>query len=192
MILADNVPTEQVTGTFPIAESDPAYEYDRNPNGIETKVVELSLPLKPTDADSPSCVRMGAVGVLKNGVYIYNAVDAAGGDAVANETQDVCDGHPDGNEFYHYHDIPSCLLEAALRAESTLVGYALDGYGIYVERDSEGNLPTNAELDDCHGRTSTVLWEGELQQIYHYSATMEYPYIVGCFRGDPVPTPSHQ
>ncbi len=189
VILADNVPTEQVTGTFPIAESDPAHEFDPNPNAIEKQTIELDLPTVPEDADGASCVRMGAVGVLKNGVYLYNAIDAAGGDAVANETQDVCDGHPDGVQAYHYHDIPSCLLDATPAGASTLVGYALDGYGIYVEKDSEGNLPTNSQLDECHGRTSTVTWDGEEQEMYHYSATMEYPYTVGCFRGDPVPQP---
>lgn len=40
---------------------------------------------------------------------------------------------------------------------------------------AEGNLPTNAGLDECHGRTSTVLWNGEEQEVYRYSATMEYP-----------------
>lgn len=188
-----------MTGNFPIATSDPARQYDRNPNEIEEKVIDLSLPAEPSAAVEPSCVPMGAVGVLKNGVYLFNAIDAAGGDAAAHETQDVCDGHPDGGDFYHYHSIPSCLLDAAgttdddtpVASSSTLVGYALDGYGIYVERDSAGNLPTNADLDACHGRTSTVLFNGEEQEIYHYSATREFPYTIGCFNGEPVAQPSH-
>ena len=39
------------------------------------------------------------------------------------------------------------------RARSTLVGYAVDGFGIYVERNSNGQLLTNTDLDACHGRT---------------------------------------
>lgn len=113
-ILTANLPTEQMTGTFPIADSDPVKQFDRNPNEIEEKPVELTLTTTPTAADDPSCVAMGAVGVLKNGVYLYNAVDASGGDAVAHETQDLCDGHPDGGDYYH-HDAPSCLLEATPR-----------------------------------------------------------------------------
>ncbi|MGJ8722676.1 MAG: hypothetical protein ACSHW9_12615, partial [Salinibacterium amurskyense] len=74
----------------------------------------------------------------------------------------------------------------------TLVGYALDGFGIYVERDSAGNLPTNADLDECHGRTSTVLFDGVEQEMYHYSATLEFPFTVGCYAGDPAPVPSHE
>lgn len=198
-ITASNLPTEHVTGNFPIATSDPAYQYDRNPNEIDEKVIDLSLPAEPVAAAEPSCVPMGAIGVLKNGVYIFNSLDAAGADAAAHETQDVCDGHPDGGDFYHFHNIPSCLLDAAGTSDdgspmprtSTLVGYALDGFGIYVERDSTGSLPTNADLDECHGRTSTVLFNGMEQNIFHYSATLEYPYTVGCFLGTPVAQPSH-
>ncbi len=198
-ISASDLPTKQVTGSFPIAQSDPAHQYDPNPNAIAPKVVALALPAEPVAASEPSCVPMGAIGILKNGVYLFNAIDAAGGDAAAHETQDVCDGHPDGAEFYHYHDIPSCLLDAAgtangttKKSSSTLVGYALDGYGIYVERDSTGALPVDGDLDACHGRTSTVTFNGKEQQIYHYSATLEFPYTVGCFHGTPVGRPSHE
>jgi hypothetical protein len=191
-ILTANLPTEQMTGNFPIADIDPVKQFDRNPNQIAEKAVELALSANPLVAAEPSCVGMGAVGVLKNGVYLYNAIDASGGDAVAHETQDLCDGHPDGGDYYHYHDVPSCLLDATVVTGSTLVGYALDGFGIYVEFDSKGNLPTNADLDECHGRTSTVLFNGVEQSMYHYSATREFPFTVGCYAGTPAPTPSHR
>ncbi|WP_167377705.1 YHYH protein [Streptomyces malaysiense] len=192
VITSHDLPTHQTTGTFPIAQSDPAYQYDTNPNAIKSQTVSLSLPLAPSLADGPTCVSMGAIGVLKNGVYLYNAIDDAGRDAAAHETQDSCDGHPDGAEDYHYHDIPSCLLSAAAGKGSTLVGYALDGFGIYVERDDKGDLPTNADLDACHGRTSKVVWNGKETTVYHYDATLEFPYTVGCYRGTPVDHPAHQ
>jgi hypothetical protein len=28
-----------------------------------------------------------------------------------------------------------------------------------------------------------VLWNGKPTRIYHYVATAEYPYTLGCFRG---------
>jgi hypothetical protein len=148
----------------------------------------VELAVNPVPA-TPSCVDLGPIGILKNGVFLFNGVDATGKDAVAHETQDVCDGHPEGSDSYHYHNIPSCLLSAAPRTGSTLAGYALDGYGIYIERDANGDLPGNADLDECHGRTSTVVWNGVEQSVYHYSATLEYPFVVGCYRGTPVPTP---
>lgn len=57
-----------------------------------------------------------------------------------------------------------------------------------VERDASGGLPTNADLDRCHGRTSPVLLDGEVVTTYHYSATLEFPYFIGCFTGTPVST----
>ena len=121
-------------------------------------------------------------------MFLYNALDDAGRDAVAHETQDSCNGHPDGRERYHYHDVPACI-RARATGGSTLVGYALDGYGIYVERDAEGNLPTDADLDACHGRTSSVVWDGGTRAMYHYDATLEYPYTVGCYHGVPTAPP---
>ncbi|USN96840.1 MAG: YHYH protein [Candidatus Nomurabacteria bacterium] len=185
IITTDDLPQNDPTGTFPISYSDPAYQYDTNPNRIQGQTVTLTLPLAPTAATTPYCVDLGYIGVMNNGVLLFNALDDAGRDAVAHETQDKCDGHPDGKERYHYHDVASCVRNRAT-GSSTLVGYALDGYGIYVERDSEGNLPTNADLDVCHGRTSEVLWNGKKTSIYHYDATLEYPYTIGCFHGKPV------
>jgi hypothetical protein len=146
----------------------------------------VSLPAAPAVADSPSCLPLGAVGVLRNGVYLFAAVDEANRDAVAWETQDLCDGHPEQSGSYHSHGIPSCLIEAA-SGPSTVVGFALDGFPIVVERDAEGDLPTDADLDECHGRTSPILLDGEVVETYHYSATLEFPYVIGCFRATPVP-----
>ena len=64
-----------------------------------------------------------------------------------------------------------------------------DGYGIYVERDARGNLLTNADLDAGHDRTSTVAWNGKKQKVFHYAATLEYPYTIGCFHGTAIKNP---
>ena len=68
------------------------------------------------------------------------------------------------------------------------MGWAYDGYPIVVERDAAGNLPNNGDLDECHGRTSPILDEGKVVTTYHYDATLEFPYTVGCFRGTPTQT----
>jgi len=184
-ITTNGLPTQSSTGTFPIASSDPAYQYDRNPNAIQSQSLTYRLPASPTIASAPTCVGLGPIGVMSDGVILFNALDDAGRDAAAHEVQDSCDGHPQMSGIYHYHDVASCLLAQAT-STSTLVGYALDGFGIYVERDTNGNLPTNADLDECHGRTSSVIWDGQETVMYHYSATLEYPYTLGCFRGTPV------
>ncbi len=186
-LTTNDLPEGYPTGTFPIASTDPAFQYDSNPNHIGTQSVTYKLPGSPTKAAQPSCTGLGAIGVLSDGVLLFNGLDAAGRDAVAHETQDKCNGHPDGQEEYHYHNVPSCIRSRA-KSSSTLVGYAIDGYGIYVERDSKGSLPTNSDLDVCHGRTSTVMWNGKKTKIYHYDATLEYPYTVGCYHGEPITT----
>ena len=69
---------------------------------------------------------------------------------------------------------------------TTRVGWALDGYGIYVEYNAKGRLLTDSDLDGCHGRTSVVPWHGKKVNIYHYDMTVEFPHTVGCFVGTPV------
>lgn len=184
-ITSNGLPVDDITGTFPIASTDPAYAYDRNPNRIATSDVNVSLPISPTAAATPSCLGKGQIGVLKNGVSLFAPLDEANRDAVAFETQDRCDGHPQQQSVYHYHEVPSCIRNAATGA-STVVGYAYDGYPIVVERDAAGNLPTNADLDQCHGRTSLINLDGKVVESYHYSATHEFPYFIGCFTAKPI------
>src|SRR6266540_246294 len=128
-------------------------------------------------------VALGAMLLAVFGV----SVDANDRDAVAHETQDACGGHPQQSGVYHYHSIPSCLTDGeATNRPSGLVGYALDGIPIYGPRGEGGKLVTNDDLDACHGRTSWVTFNGKRVRIYHYQATLEYPYTVGCFRATPV------
>ena len=180
-IKTNGLPVDTVTGDFPISSSSEAYEYDRNPNEIAKNAATIELPTNPTPAKSVDCLPNGPVGVLLNGVFLFNGVDATGKDAVAHEVQDSCDGHPQEGDTYHYHGITTCIQQSATGV-STLVGWAGDGYPIVLERDASGAMPTNADLDECHGRTSPVLINGEVVNTYHYSATIEYPYTIGCFR----------
>lgn len=188
VLRTNDLPDPGSTGTFPISPSDPAYQYDRNPNHVASQSLSWTVPADPSPAASPSCTPLGPIGVFLNGVVLFNALDAQGRDAGAHEIQDRCAGHPNGQDMYHYHSFSPCL-ETSANSEagsSTLIGYALDGYGIYLERDAAGNLPTDADLDACHGRTSTVMWDGKQVRMYHYDVTLEYPYFVGCFHGTPV------
>jgi hypothetical protein len=184
VIKTDDLPKGEPTGSFPISPSDPAYQYDQNPNSIVRQSLTYSIALDPTPAASPSCTSLGAIGVMDDGVVLLNALDAEGRDAAAHELLDKCDGHPMMAGMYHYHVVSSCIMPTT-PSSSTLVGYALDGYGIYVERNAAGNLPTDADLDACHGRTSEVLFNNKMVDMYHYDATLEYPYTVGCYHGTP-------
>lgn len=194
-ITANGLPiNNQPSGTFPIQSNDTAFQYDRNPNSIAAKTIAWQLPVTPVALGTPQCTNMGAIGILNNGVVLFNALDGMGRDAAAYETLDKCEGHPERTSEYHHHTISSCILSKYTTPNtSTLVGYAIDGYGIYVEIDKNGKYLTNENLDECHGRTSNILWDGKVQNMYHYVATIEYPYTIGCFRAKPaVETTSQQ
>lgn len=181
-IKGNALPRGAKTGTFPIASSDPAYQYDRNPNTIKAQTITLKVPTKPAFAKKRSCLPMGPIGFSTNGVPIFNALDAESRDAAAHELQDSCDGHPERTGEYHYHTVSPCLKDSS-SGHSKLVGYALDGFGIYGRRGSNGKELSNADLDSCHGHTHSVTFSGRKQKIYHYHATLEYPYTLGCYRG---------
>ncbi len=182
LVTTNDLPTDHTTGIFPVGSTDPAFNYDRNPNSIKAQSFSWSLPLSPVAAKTPRCLGLGLIGVLNDGVVLFDALDGEGRDAGAHETLDSYGGHPQQSEIYHHHAVPNQVIAGAT-ASSTLVGYATDGYGIFVERSANGALLTNAQLDVCHGRTSKVLWNGTVQSVYHYDATMEYPYTLGCFHG---------
>jgi hypothetical protein len=170
---------------FPIRPDEPAYQYDRNPNAIRAQNVLLNLPAVPAPAAAPSCLPMGPIGIALSGAAIFNALDAQGRDAPAHEIQDRCHGHPEPRGQYHYHDLSPCLDDRAGAAgrHSDLIGYALDGFGLYGRFGETGKALTNADLDACHGHTHVVTWNGAPTAIYHYHVTREYPYTLGCFRG---------
>ena len=182
IVSTTDLPTDHATGTFPIASSDPAYQYDRNPNTIAPQSIRWTLPLDPSAAAAPNCLGLGPIGILDDGVLLFDALDSEGRDAGAHEVLDTCGEHPEMTGMLHHHYVPSCIMDTATGA-AALVGYAIDGYGIYVERAANGTLLTNADLDACHGRTSTVMWNGTEQNVYHYDATLEYPYTLGCYHG---------
>jgi hypothetical protein len=181
-VTGNGLPVGATTGTFPIASSDDAYAYDRNPNSIASQTVNLALPSKPKKAASPQCMG-GEVGIATNGVPIFTAVDAGGRDAVAHETQDACAGHPQMSGIYHYHSGSPCLTKGS-KAKG-LVGWALDGFPIFGPKDAKGSSLTNADLDACHGRTETVSLNGKKVKTYVYRITAEFPYTAGCFKGTP-------
>ena len=73
-----------------------------------------------------------------------------------------------------------------MKRHSAVVGYALDGFPITGRRGDAGKLLSNADLDACHGHVGTIVVDGKRVRTYHYHATLEYPYTLGCFHGTPL------
>lgn len=176
-ITTNGLPLSHTTGTFPVASSDPAYAYDRNPNKISAQSLTYSLPASPTYS-SPQCMG-GEVGVMLTGVPIFNGFDAGGRDAGAWEVQDTCEGHPQVSGQYHYHTLSSCITDISVK---TIIGFALDGFPITGPQISPGNILTTDDLDVCHGITSEIILNSKPVRSYHYVMTQDFPYSLSCFR----------
>ena len=175
----NNLPVDGKIGDWPMTEYPELTDIDPNPGIPSSSSYSFEYTSDPIQTLSPTCLSLGAVGVTNNGVVIYNAADGRGEDAVAREIVDVFGGHPARNE-YHYHFIPERLDNEYLNdGHSGIVGYINDGFPIYGYKGEGGIEMSNADLDLCHGHE-----HGELG--YHYHATLEYPYTVGCYMGTPV------
>jgi hypothetical protein len=179
----NGLPTGVPTGIFPTRPSDPAYAYDMNPNAIEQQRVSFSVPLEPVVAARPTCTGL-EVGITLDGVELSGPLDSSGRDELAYEMMDDCSGMSQPGGLYHRHALSNCL--AQVHDKAGLVGYALDGFGIYGPYDAGGRELTTRDLDECHGTTSPIVWEGKLVTMYHYVLTRDFPYSVSCFRGTPV------
>ena len=188
-------------GVYPIPAGTVAYAlYSSAPvegyaNGAEIPVapydLDVTVPRYPVANDEPTCVTLMFGVSTQTGAawHIEYAIDSGlnAVDPNAVLPTDSCWGHPYETE-YHYHGYSwKCFPDQGAAGEhSPLFGYALDGFGIFGPRSENGELVTNAELDECHGHSHEIAWDGEAVAMYHYHTNGEYPYNVGCFRGTPV------
>lgn len=118
---------------------------------------------------------------------------------------DQNNAHVQPNGAYHYHGVPTGLLALLPKEDLTPIGYATDGFKIYVSRSGKylpsyrlktGQRPDGpggrydgtytqdfeyvngaGELDECNGR----MIHGE----YAYVATRQFPYLPRCWKGTP-------
>lgn len=178
VLTGNDLPLGQTTGVFPVASSDDAHAYDPNPNTIKAQTMKQSLAAQPTYSATPYCMG-GEVGILTNGVPLFNAFDAGLRDAPAHEVQDSNDGHPQGSGEYHYHSLPAFLHTATV---TTVIGFAYDGFPITGPVVADGKYLTTSDLDECHGLTSEVTLDGKKVTTYHYVMTYDFPYSASCFR----------
>ncbi|GAB5551116.1 MAG: hypothetical protein Sapg2KO_07070 [Saprospiraceae bacterium] len=73
---------------------------------------------------------------------------------------DDAGGHINVHQGYHYHTATGLSFSIAQTDEhAPLIGYALDGYGIYAQTDENGIEPS--DLDDCRGHYDDI-------RGYHY------------------------
>jgi len=155
--------------------------------GISPYNLDIRVPLNPKYLATPQSIDYLAIGVTLTGalwhVELANLSATVFTNPISILPLDQCFGHPYSQQ-YHYHAYSwKCFPNQGTSGQSPLFGYAMDGFGIYGPRGADGKEITNAQLDECHGMTSPVLFNGKIQNIYHYVLNSEFPYAIGCFRG---------
>ena len=81
----------------------------------------------------------------------------------------------------HYHGNPGCMYNSSV---PTLVGYAGDGYPVYglIDPTTGKRMTNETGLDKCNGKTITFK---DGTSTYAYFNTLESPFTVTCWQGDP-------
>lgn len=139
--------------------------------------VTYLIPTAPVPADELGRIRQ--VGVALNGIEL--SAPAPVNDILSNYTIaafDDCGGHINTHQGYHYHAATGCSEVGTQEdGHAALLGYALDGYGIYGMRDANGE---EEMLDECRGTTDDI-------RGYHYhAASPGENMFIGCFHGKTV------
>jgi len=143
--------------------------------------ISIEIPEKPQFSTSTTPTKGGPIGIMLSGAVLFDpyegdgiTVALASNFSLTNEHGekvyfiDGCNGHPSPMREYHYHGLPTCITEKVDGATgpSHMIGVALDGFPIYGDRNIEGKLVKNSELDECNGIDSPT---PEFPKgIYHY------------------------
>ena len=179
------------------------------PADIVEQDLNWQIPRNPQMASAPSDIPIvGAVAIAVNGIPFFGPNEAPRddyGDPVLDNILDFCNGHT-ARGMYHYHARPNCLYSNDANSVGVVLGYSFDGYPIlspYVCDDvacssvskvqsswqrtqdvrnaweAHEYVAGSGDLDQCNGMT---LDDGS----YAYFATDTFPYILGCYVGEPI------
>ncbi|MGY8757871.1 MAG: YHYH protein [Planctomycetota bacterium] len=129
-----------------------------NPNMATAKGWSFLLPINPIEqTGAKTATGLGSIGVMINGVPMFNAKDARSyqnrnvwfQNAIHWEggSMDTGMGHPAPGGNYHYHQIPDSLVTQTgdtPQYHSSIIGFAFDGfpvYGPYAYANANGTGP---------------------------------------------------
>ena len=165
----------------------------------KAQTYKFTIPSTPKYSTKVTKTSLGSIGVMISGTVLYNPYE---GDnktpAMANNFTitdangitasfvDKCTGHPTPNQgAYHYHGLSSCVTAKVdtKGKPSHVIGFALDGFPIYGDRDIKGKQLTAKNLDACNGILSAT---PEFPKgIYHYVllGTADVRSSIACFHG---------
>lgn len=133
------------------------------PKYYKDQVTTYTIPVTPKYTNREQRFRRGTIGVAFNGV---NFDPPAPTEAIlaAHTIAPLDDhgGHVNPHGGYHYHAATGSTKEVGQTdVHASMLGYAIDGFGIYALLDENKNQPIY--LDDCGGHKDSILG-------YHYHA----------------------
>ncbi|ABG41415.1 hypothetical protein Patl_2907 [Paraglaciecola sp. T6c] len=139
----------------------------------------LTYLIPTTPIPSANTGRLHTVGIALDGTELSGPAPVSeilGSYTIA--AFDDCGGHINLHQGYHYHSTTGCSdAQASDDGHAPLIGYAVDGYGIYAMRDAKGN---EESLDECRGTTDDT-------RGYHYhAASPNENMFIGCLHGESV------
>ncbi|GDX51226.1 hypothetical protein LBMAG27_02730 [Bacteroidota bacterium] len=170
------------------------FNWPNNPWFPEAMGYTFRIRLIPTqNMGVPKSPPYGHIGLWKNGVSIYNPLDAKSynndttwfqnafyWEHLLGETMDPCLGHPNQSHEYHTHVSPVCLYDQTDSTHhSPLIGFAFDGYpiyGAYAFTNTNGTgaiklMSSSFQLRNITDRT--VLPDGTILQPNFYGPTLD-------------------
>nr|WP_260328680.1 YHYH protein [Streptomyces sp. Ag109_O5-1] len=127
--------------------------------------LDVTVPRDPVARATPTCISQLTTGMAPAGgtFHLEAATDAEGRPVDPNAALplDRCWGHPYETQYHYHGPSQTCFGKTASRGpvtasrsrHSPLVGYAIDGFGIYGPRGEDGKIVRNQYLDVCHGHT---------------------------------------
>jgi len=183
------------------------------PNDLHEQNYVWRFPRLAELADeSTSIPLLGPIAIAVNGLPIYGPNEGEHpdpyGDPVHNDILDWCLGHTARRGDYHYHAlIVSCLTAGHDANEpSPVIAWSFDGFAVYGPNECVDEACTEiAELRSGWQRTgdpTNYAWDNHRfvaqdsaivldacnghvgpRDDYHYHATADFPYILGCYSG---------
>jgi hypothetical protein len=166
----------------------------------KAQAYKFTIPTTPKYSSKVTSTSLGSIGVMISGAVLYNPFEGDGKTvAMANNFTvtnsagitasfvDKCAGHPTPDiGAYHYHGLPNCVTAKVDKVSkpSHIIGFALDGFPIYGDRDNKGKQVTAKNLDQCNGVKSAT---PEFPKgIYHYVllGTADARSSIACFHGE--------
>jgi hypothetical protein len=166
----------------------------------KAQTYKFTIPTTPKYSASVTSTSLGSIGVMISGAVLYNPFEGDGktvamasnftitnSAGITASFVDKCAGHPTPDiGAYHYHGLPNCVTAKVDKVgkASHIIGFALDGFPIYGDRDNKGKQITAKNLDNCNGVNSAT---PEFPKgIYHYVllGTADARSSIACFHGE--------